>query len=193
MGTMTEASSILQQDSGAATTRAEWTDAERAEATARVAAYFRSLGVRDALRITTAADDVINQVAQDHPTAHGRDLAAAAMDEARKAVRGWLIRLVEAGLLPEPTPRTSGLIVWRLRPALHRYPEAFLQHEGLPAGFIAAVQPPTPEILPQTLPGQMDSQPIEFRAVRLPRRFFHPIRALNDLTHDLVLSVVGGR
>lgn len=193
MGTMTEASSNVHSSFDPAATVAEWTDAERIEATARVAAYFRSLGVRDVSRITAAADEVIGQVAQDHPTAHGRDLAAAAMDEARKAVRDWLIRLVEAGLLPEPTPRTSGLIVWRLRPALKRHPEAFLQHEGLAAGFIAAVQSPTPEILPQTLPGQMDSQPIEFRAVRLPRRLFHPIRTLNDLTHDLVLSVVGGR
>jgi hypothetical protein len=168
-----------------------WTAADRAAAVARVSAYFRSLGVAADRRVADAADEVVAAAAVDHPDVPGGQLAQAAMDEARRRVRLWLARLVELGLLPEPTTRTAGLIVWRLRPALQRHPEAFLAEHNLPLAFTAAVGGPAPTILPETLPGQMDSQPIELRAIRLPARLTNPIRALGDLTHDLVLHVVG--
>lgn len=169
------------------------TFADREEARRRVAAYFRSLGVRDEARIAAAADAMLARAAAAQPNAHGGQVTFAAMDEARKAVRVWLVKLVEKGLLPEPSTMTTGLIMWRLRPALQKHPEAFLRHDNLPAEFIAEVRGATPSILPKAVPGQMESQPIELRSVKVPSKLLHPVRSLSNLTHDLVLSVVGGR
>ena len=167
--------------------------AYRAEALRRVSAYFRSLGLNDTQRIDESAQAVLSRVEAAHPNLQPADLASAAMNEARKTVREWLGALVARGDLPEPTMMTTGLIIWRLRLALRAYPQAFLKRRELPEGFIKAVRSPAPAMLPESLPGQMDAQRLEWRTVKLPPRLRRKVQQLGNVTHDLVYNVVGGR
>lgn len=166
---------------------------EHLAATRRVSAYFRSLGVTDANLVARHADRIMRTFEADHPQTHGKDLAAAAVDEARKALRDWLLRLVDLGHMPQPQSMTTGLIIWRLRKALSKHPEAFLANDHLPAGFIAEISQAAPAILPRPLQGQMEAQPFEWRAFGLPPAVTQPLHRLNEATANLVLSVVAGK
>lgn len=172
---------------------AQTDEATRAQARRRVAAYFRSLGIDDPQRIDAAADAVLGRVTRQHPELAAQALGFVAMNEARKTVREWLGALVARGDLPEPTVMTTGLIIWRLRQALHAYPDAFLRRGDLPEGFLTAVRNPAPAMLPESLPGQMEPQRIQWRALRLPPGVMQRVQQLGNVTHDLVYSVVGGR
>lgn len=168
-------------------------DVHREQAIRRVSAYFRSLGLDDAQRVRKAAESVLTDVESAHPQLDGEALGFTAVNEARKMVREWLVALVARGDLPEPTTMTTGLIIWRLRLALHAHPQAFLKRRNLPEGFLAAVRCPSPTMLPDSLPGQMDPQRIEWRTVKLPARLVRKVRQLGNVTHDLIYNVVGGR
>ncbi len=166
---------------------------EHEAATRRVSAYFRSLGVTDANLVARHADRIMRKFEAEHPGTHGRDLAAAAVDEARRALRAWLLHLVQLGHMPQPQSMTTGLIIWRLRKALQKHPEAFLATSHLPAGFIADISGGAPAILPMPLEGQMEAQPFEWRAFGLPPTVTQPLHRLNEATANLVLGVVAGR
>lgn len=164
----------------------------RLEARQRVAAYFRSLG-GEAERIDAAVDEVLASVTETQPDLPPHALSVAAMNEARKRVRGWMVAMVSRGDLPEPTTMTTGLIIWRLRQALHVHPEAFLRRHDLPEGFVKMLRQASPSMLPESLPGQMDPQRLEWRTVQLPSGVARRVQQLGNVTHDLVYNVVGGR
>ena len=166
---------------------------EHVEATRRVSAYFRSLGVTDADLVARHAERIMQRFEAEHPRTHGKDLAAAAVDEARRALRDWLLRLVELGHMPQPQAMTTGMIIWRLRKALLKHPDAFLATEHLPAGFVADVSVAPPAILPAPLLGQMEARSFEWRAFGLPPAVTQPLHRLNAATATLVMSVVAGR
>lgn len=166
---------------------------DHVEATRRVSAYFRALGMTDADKVARIADVVVKRFEADHPTTHGKDLCDCAIDEARRIVRDWLLKLVELGHMPEPRPTTTGLIIWRLRKALQKYPQAFLQAEELPAGFVAEISVAAPAILPTPLPGHMEAQPFEWLSFALPTAVSEKLHRATNATHELVLNVVAGK
>lgn len=169
------------------------TSDDRAEAIRRVSAYFHSLGINDYARLTEASIRVLDRVGRETPHLQGAELVTTAMNEARRVVRVWLGRLVDKGLLPQPSTATSGLTIWRLRSALQQYPGAFLRTFDLPEGFVAAMQRPVPRSLPDTLSGHMESQRIECPCLKLPAKLVRTVQSLHNVTHDLAYKVVAGR
>ncbi len=137
-------------------------DAQKNEAMLRVAAYFRSLGLRDHDVIHELVGQVLESVFANAATleADGHDLLGAALHEASARTNRWLDQTLAAAGVTMPTHASRGMLLLRLRPLLAHHPRAYGQTAGLPEPMLRVVKAGGVQVVPPVLRSDMDPQAI---------------------------------
>jgi hypothetical protein len=170
-------------------------DAQKNEAMLRVAAYFRSLGLRDHDVIHRLVGEVLDSVFAHAVTleADGHDLLGASLHEASARTNRWLDVLLAAAGVTMPTHASRGMLLMRLRPMLATYPQAYGQTTGLPAPLLQVIRNGGVQVVPPVVRSEMDPQAIgelpEMMSGAFWRRIVDRVRAWGG--H--LFATLGGR
>lgn len=170
-------------------------DAQRSEAMLRLAAYFRSVGLRDHDTIHRLVGEVLDKAFAHAQVsaAEGVDLLGAAMAEATARTNRWLDALLAAaGATPSPND-SRGILLLRLRPLLGHHPDAYGRTDAFPAPMLAVARAGGRQVVPPVVRTEMDPQAIGELPMMLEwstwRRWAERLRA----TGRSIAATLGGR
>lgn len=154
----------VRVDDAQRTAAAEAADeGERAAAVERVSLYLHSVGLRgESLRRESEA--LVDAAADKRPAGYGSGLTRAAMDHTMETVERWIDGVIADAQAFHPAASIAcrRIFAWRLPELLTLHPEGFLQREGLPPAFRAAVEAAAGQLLPEVVTTAMPQQRIDF-------------------------------
>ncbi len=164
----------------------------RAEAVARVAAYFRGLGT-DAETASGRAESIVASMAARPGGSSPADLLPAALEEARRAVELWLDGLLLAVAPVMASVEARAVVASRVRCELRRFPRAFLAMEDPPGPFLAALGSFDPAVVPPRKPTVMPAQPLGQLPLVLSFDFWRGLgRRLRAAARQFLITLAGG-